>query len=169
MAGGSLLKKAGLMIKSKPLRVLLVYYIFLGASAIVFALLKIHSFKFNYGGGQTEFNPIWIPTIIGGLVSLKLTLPPRSFKLFVIVYITLWVLRFTFLYIANNIGVVEISNRVYHFDLIIYNYYKNVSRLDTHLPFVLYWFINYLFTMVVKQQQEKKEEEEKINQEIENK
>lgn len=147
------------MIKSKPLRVLFCYYIFLGTFAVLFAVFKIHSFKFSYGGGLTEFNPIWVPTIIGGLVALKLTLPPRSFKLFVIVYTILWILRFTLLYIANRVGEVTISNRVYHFDLIIYNYYRNVSRLDTHLPFVLYWFINYLFTIVVKQQEKKTEME----------
>ncbi len=142
-------------IKSKPLRVLMIYYVFLGASAIIFALLNIHSFRFDYGSRQTEFNPIWIPTIIGGLVALSITLPPRSFKLFVIVYSILWILRFTLLYFANQIGEVHVSNRTYRFDLIIYNYYKNVSRLDTHLPFVMYWFINYLFTIVLKQQEDK--------------
>ena len=140
--------------KLKPLKVLLIYYIFLGAVSLLFSLLKLHSIHFNYGGKLTEFNPIWIPTIIGGIIALKLTIPLRSFKLFVIVYIILWILRFTLLYIGNKLGEVTILNRTYHFELIFYNYYKNVSRLDTHLPFVLYWFINYLFTIVVKQQQE---------------
>ena len=145
-------------IKSKPLRVLMIYYLFLGTCAVVFALLKWnHSIWFPYGGRQTEFNPIWIPTIVGGLVALKITLPPRSFKLFVIVYIILWVLRFTLLYFANQIGEINFLNRTYRFDLIIYNYYKNVSRLDTHLPFVMYWFINYLFSTVLKQQEKKTE------------
>jgi hypothetical protein len=143
-------------IKSKPLRVLMIYYLFLGANAIVFAFLKWnHSFWFKYGGGYTEFNPLWIPTIIGGLVALRLTVPLRSFKLFVIVYTCLWVLRFTLLYFANQIGEINFLQRTYRFDLIIYNYYKNVSRLDTHLPFVMYWFINYLFTIVIKQQEDK--------------
>lgn len=143
-------------IKSKPLRVLMLYYLFLGTCAVIFAFLKWnHSIWFPYGGGLTEFNPLWIPTIIGGLVALRITLPSRSFKLFVIVYATLWILRFTLLYFANQIGEIQVSNRTYRFDLIIYNYYKNVSRLDTHLPFVMYWFINYLFTIVLKQQEGK--------------
>jgi len=134
----------------------MLYYLFLGTCAVVFALLKWnHSIWFPYGGRLTEFNPIWIPTIIGGLVALRITLPPRSFKLFVIVYIILWLLRFTLLYFANQIGEISFLNRTYRFDLIIYNYYKNVSRLDTHLPFVMYWFINYLFTIVIKQQDKK--------------
>lgn len=145
-------------IKSKPLRVLMLYYVFLGTCAVIFALLKWnHSLWFPYGGRQTEFNPIWIPTIIGGMVALRLTVPPRSFKLFVIVYSCLWILRFCLLYFANQIGEITVMHRSYRFDLIIYNYYKNVSRLDTHLPFVMYWFINYLFTIVIKQQEKKEE------------
>ncbi len=148
-------------IKSKPLRVLMIYYIFLGTSAIILALFKLnHSFWFPYGGRLTEFNPMWVPTIIGGIVALRLTVPPRSFRLFIIVYIILWMLRFTLLYFANQIGEINFMHRTYRFDLIIYNYYKNVSRLDTHLPFVMYWFINYLFTMVIKQQESKTEVEE---------
>lgn len=145
-------------IKSKPLRVLMLYYVFLGTCAVIFALLKWnHSLWFPYGGRQTEFNPIWIPTIIGGMVALRLTVPPRSFKLFVIVYCCLWILRLCLLYFANQIGEITVMHRSYRFDLIIYNYYKNVSRLDTHLPFVMYWFINYLFTIVIKQQEKKEE------------
>ena len=100
---------------------------------------------------------MWIPTMIGGMIALKLTIPARSFKLFVIVYIVLWILRFTLLYVGNKLGEVIIFNRPFQFNLIFYNYYRNVSRLDTHLPFVLYWFINYLFTIVVKQQEKEEE------------
>ena len=136
----------------------MLYYVFLGTCAVIFALLKWnHSWWFPYGGRQTEFNPIWIPTIIGGMVALRLTVPRRSFKLFVIVYTCLWVLRFCLLYFANQIGEITVMQRSYRFDLIIYNYYKNVSRLDTHLPFVMYWFINYLFTIVIKQQEKKED------------
>ncbi len=150
---------------SKAAKVLLAYYIFLGVTSLIFSLLKIHKIYFDYGGRPTEFNPIWIPTIIGGLVALKLTLPPRSFKLFVIVYIILWILRFTLLYVGNTMGEMKLFGRPYRFDLIFYNYYKNVSRLDTHLPFVLYWFINYLFTKVVKQQETKEEPKEEAPKE----
>ena len=142
---------------SKAAKVLIVYYIYLGLTSLVFSLLKIHSFFFDYGGNLTEFNPMWIPTMIGGMIALKLTIPARSFKLFVIVYIVLWILRFTLLYIGNKLGEVIIFNRPFQFNLIFYNYYRNVSRLDTHLPFVLYWFINYLFTIVVKQQEKEEE------------
>ncbi len=143
----------------KAAKVLLAYYIFLALVSLLFSLLNLKPIYFDYAGGGTEFNPIWVPTIIGGLIALKLTLPPRSFKLFVIVYTILWILRFILLYIGNKLGVVVLFDHPYHFEKIFYTYYKNVSRLDTHLPFVLYWFANYLFTIVIKQQQEKKEED----------
>ena len=48
------------------------------------------------------------------------------------------------LIIAAKIGLVTIMGRNFRFDLIIFNYYENVSRIATPLPFILYWFINYL-------------------------
>ena len=147
---------------SRAAKVLLSYYIFLGLISLVFSMLKLHTIKFEYGGGLTDFNPIWIPTIIGGLIALKLTLPPRSFKLFCIVYTILWILRFILLYIGNRMGEVVIFGRLFHFEKIFVTYYRNVSRLDTHLPFVLYWFANYLFTIVLKQQEKKEEPEENM-------
>jgi hypothetical protein len=140
---------------SKAAKVLLAYYIFLGVTSLIFSMLKIHKTYFDYGGKPTEFNPMWVPTIIGGLICLSLTVPLRSFKLFVVVYIILWILRWILLYIGNRMGETTVAGKNYHFELIFYNYYRNVSRLDTHLPFVLYWFINYLFTKVVKQQETK--------------
>lgn len=144
----------------KAAKVLLVYYIFLGASSLIFSLLRIESVYVNYAGRPMELNPMWIPIIIGGMIALKITIPPRSFRLFVLVYCLLWFLRFALLYAGNKLGQVTIFNRPYRFDLIFYNYYKSVSPLDTHLPFVLYWFINYLFTMVIKQQNKKEEDVE---------
>lgn len=141
----------------KAAKVLLVYYIFLGISSLVFSLLKIHSVHVNFANHPTELNPMWIPIIIGGMIALKVTIPARSFRLFVIVYCLLWFLRFALLYLGNKVGEVHIFGRPYRLDLIFYNYYRSVSPLDTHLPFVLYWFINYLFTMVLKQQDKKEE------------
>jgi hypothetical protein len=141
----------------KAAKVLLVYYIFLGASSLTFSLLKIRSLYVNFAGHPTELIPMWIPIIIGGMIALKVTIPPRSFRLFVIVYCLLWFLRFALLYIGNTLGEATIFNRPYRLDLIFMNYYRSVSPLDTHLPFVLYWFINYLFTIVIKQHDKKEE------------
>lgn len=135
---------------NKAAKVLLCYYLLLGICSLIFSWLNIHSLYYLYAGQKMEVNPIMIPTIIGGIIALKLTVPARSLKIFLIVYFGLWVLRFFLMYIANQIGEAHIFNRTYRFDLIIANYYRTVSRLDTHLPFVIFWFINYLFTVVLK-------------------
>lgn len=144
----------------KAAKVLIVYYIFLGLSSLIFSLLHIHSYYVPFAGQLTELNPMWIPTITGGIIALKLTLPPRSFKLFIIMYSILWILRFTMLYAGNKLGPVELFHHTYRLDMIVQNYYRTVSRLDTHLPFVLYWFINYLFTVATASGEEKENGEE---------
>jgi hypothetical protein len=70
------------------------------------------------------------------------------------------VIRITLLIIAAQIGLVSIMGRNFRFDLIIFNYYENVSRIATPLPFILYWFINYLLF-------DKKQEDTKSNDELE--
>jgi hypothetical protein len=110
-----------------------------------------------------ELDPMMIPTIIGGIIVLKYTVSPYSFKVFLIGYSALWILRIVLMYIAEQIGEATLLGRTYRFDLIIGSYYKTVSRLDTHLPFVLYWFITYLFTMVIIPET-KKDNEDKMEE-----
>jgi hypothetical protein len=95
---------------------------------------------------KTVISPMMAATVIGGIIALKYTVPLKSFYLFLLVYTCLWIFRFCMLYLANHIGVVTIAHRVFHFDLIIPSYYENVSRIGTPLPFIVFWFINYLFT-----------------------
>lgn len=144
----------------KAAKVLIVYYIFLGLSSLIFSLLHIHSYYVPFAGHSTELNPMWIPTITGGIIALKLTVPPRSFNLFIIMYSLLWILKYVMLYAGSKIGQVHLFNRSYRLDIIVQNYYRTVSRLDTHLPFVLYWFINYLFTVATASGEEKENGEE---------
>ncbi len=117
-------------------------------SLLIFSLIQNY-FKLNDAfltdGRIKAFSPMMLATIVGGLISLYITLPKSSFKIFIIVYGCLWVIRLVMLTLATNIGEVEIFNRPFRFDLIIPNYYENVSRLGTPLPFVIFWFINYLF------------------------
>jgi hypothetical protein len=117
-------------------------------SLLIFSLIQNY-FKLNDAfltdGRIKAFSPMMLATIVGGLISLYITLPKSSFKIFIIVYSCLWVIRLVMLTLATNIGEVEIFNRPFRFDLIIPNYYENVSRLGTPLPFVIFWFINYLF------------------------
>ena len=146
----------------KAIKPFIYYYLALGLFSLLFSLLKIGSYVYYYAGIKMELDPILIPTIIGGIIVLKYTVSSYSFKVFIIGYISLWILRIVLMYVAEQIGETTLFGRTYRFDLIIGSYYKTVSRLDTHLPFVLYWFITYLFTMViapdVKKDNENKEE-----------
>lgn len=144
--------------KNKAAKVLLGYYLFMGGCSLIFSWLHIYNYPFVYAGQKVEFEPILIPTIVGGFAALWLTVPLRSLKIFLLIYVCLWVLRITLLYAANTIKDVTIFHRLYRIDLIVNNYYKTVSRLDTHLPFVLFWFVNYLFATVLKQPAEQPEE-----------
>ena len=96
-------------------------------------------------GRIKAFSPMMLATIVGGVVSLYYTVSPKALKIFLIVYGCLWVIRIGMLYLANQIGIVIIGQRVFHFEIIIPNYYENVSRIGTPLPFIIFWFINYYF------------------------
>lgn len=128
----------------KAALVLTVYLV----SLLLFSLIQNY-FKLNDAfltdGRIKAFSPMMLATIVGGIISLYITLPKSSFKIFIIVYGCLWVIRVIMLSFATQIGEVEIFNRPFRFDIIIPNYYENVSRLGTPLPFVIFWFINYLF------------------------
>ncbi len=145
----------------KAAKVLGVYLLALLVCSLIFSWLGFKNVFSNYGGGigGLELNIMTIPTIIGGIIALKLTVPLRSFKLFLVIYTILWCIRIILTYVGNQLGEVFIFGKPYHFDIIISNYYQTVSRLQTPLPFIIYWFINYLFTTIIKQQPEKKDPE----------
>ena len=135
----------------KAVRILFIYLLGLLICSLSFTWLHISQVVLSFSTSKldNELNIMLIPTIIGGLIALRMTIPAKSFKIFVLVYACLWVVRFAALYIGNELGEVHIFNRAYRLDLIIYNYYQTVSRLQTPLPFIIYWFINYLFTVAL--------------------
>ncbi len=142
----------------KAVKVLVIYLTGLLVCSVIFSWLHINQVLLNFSISKldNELNIMLIPTIIGGLIALRMTISVKSFKIFVLVYACLWVFRFIALYIGNQLGEVHIFNRAYRIDLIIFNYYQTISRLQTPLPFIIYWFINYLFTIIL-QTEEKKE------------
>ncbi len=131
---------------NKAAKVLLVYILALLVCSLILSWFNLNTYYFNFAGQQIALSPIMVPTIIGGIIALRFTIPPASLKIFLIVYFSLWVLRYLVLYIASQLGEVHLFNKVFRFDIIIGSYYKTVSRLETPLPFVIYWFINFLFT-----------------------
>ena len=128
----------------KAAKVLTVYLLFLLVFSFILSWLNLTDSFLNVGRIKA-FSPMMLATIVGGIVSLYYTVSPKALKIFLIVYGCLWVIRIGMLYLANQIGIVIIGQRVFHFEIIIPNYYENVSRVGTPLPFVIFWFINYLF------------------------
>ena len=127
-------------------KVLVIYLLSLLVCSLIFSWLNIRSSYLPMSEFRTVLSPMMAATVIGGIIALKYTVPPKSLYIFLLVYIFLWILRFCMLYLANYIGEATIFNKTFRFDLIIPNYYENVSRIGTPLPFIIFWFINYLFT-----------------------
>ena len=135
---------------SKGVKAFVIYILSLVICSFIFSWFNISSDFHNISGSLYQVKPIMIPTIIGGIIALKYTIPAKAFKIFLIVYFTLWALRFLVLFVAANIGDVHLFEKTFHLDLIIANYYKTASRLETPLPFVLFWFIYYFYTRIEK-------------------
>jgi len=133
---------------SKAVKVFVLYIVLLLICSLIFSWFNINSDFHNIPGSLYGVRLIMIPTIIGGLIALKYTVPAKPFKIFVMVYFSLWVVRYIVLFAANQIGTVFLFSKTFHLDLIIANYYKTASRLETPLPFVLFWFIYFFYTKI---------------------
>jgi len=127
-------------------KVLVIYLLSLLTFSLLFSWLGIRSSYLPMSDLKTVISPMMVVTVIGGIISLKYTVPAKTLNIFLLVYGFLWIFRFFMLFMANKIGTVIIWHRTFHFELIIPNYYENVSRIGTPLPFIIFWFINYLFT-----------------------
>jgi hypothetical protein len=130
----------------KAAKVLAIYLLILFSISILLSWFHLTSFFIPFIAPSIEVRTIMIFTIIGGIWALKLTVKPYSLKIFLFAYAGLWLLRFAVLYVANNVGEVYLFSRPFRFDLIVGNYYSTVSRLETPLPFVIFWLINYFFS-----------------------
>ncbi|MDN3658875.1 hypothetical protein QWZ08_24745 [Ferruginibacter paludis] len=93
-----------------------------------------------------------IVTMIGGLIALKYTVSFYSWKLFTLIYTSLWLLRLLLIFLGERIGTVLIWGREFRFNAIIGQYYDNASRIVTPWPFLIFWFINYLFASMQEKQ-----------------
>jgi hypothetical protein len=127
-------------------KVLLFYLLTLFVCSLILSWLNLTTFFITVNGKSVEVRTMMLITIVCGIWALKLTVKPHSLKVFLIVYTALWAFRFLVLAVANHIGEAHILGRAFRFDLIIGNYYATVSRLETPLPFVIFWLINYFFS-----------------------
>jgi hypothetical protein len=129
------------------------YILILIVLSLVFNSLAINNDFHNTHANQYSLRLITIPTIIGGFICLYFTIPSQLLKNFSYVYAIIWILRFALLFIAFQIKQVEIFGKTYHLNVIIANYYKNTSRLETPLPFLAIWLLYISYEKVIKKSQ----------------
>lgn len=131
------MKKAG--------QILIIYLVSLMLFSLFFSYIGIKNNIFDYNNLKIQISPIILVTIIGGIIALKYTVNKKAFKLFLLIYACLWIVRYMMIYTGNQLGEIYIGQRKFRFDLIVANYYENISRITTPLPFILFWFVNFLF------------------------
>ncbi len=140
----------------KAAKVLVIYLLGLLVCSLILKFFNISNFVNTVNDSRTTLlSPMMLLTILGGIISLKLTLSSKEFKVFLIIYASLWILRFLLIYLSDKINVVTIFNQSFHFEIIIPNYYSQVSRLATPLPFVTFWLVNHFFTKIFLQNSNK--------------
>ena len=127
-------------------RILLIYLSSLLLFSLLFSLAGITNFSWNIFKLKIAVSPMTMLTVAGGIISLKYAVSPQSLKLFLKIYFCLWILEYLVIYTGNQIGEVFLRNRSYRFDLILKYHYENYTRLNTPLPFITFWFINYVFS-----------------------
>lgn len=143
---------------NKAFRVLILYSLVLLACSFVFNYFGINA---DYGGLSYAVNPIIIPTIILGIIALRILIPSKPLKIFLIVYFSIWALRFLLIFLGKEVGILNIFGAKFRIDLIIANYYKTASRLETPLPFIIFGFIYYLYTLIINKNAQPQQNEEK--------
>lgn len=143
---------------NKAFRILLLYSLVLLACSCVFNYFGINA---DYGGLSYAVNPIIIPTIILGIIALRILIPSKPLKIFLIVYFSIWALRFLLIFLGKEVGILNIFGAKFRIDLIIANYYKTASRLETPLPFIIFGFIYYFYTLIINKDTQPQQNEEK--------
>lgn len=129
----------------KPLPVLLIYLTCLLFFYLVLWWLGIADWKYLIAG-KLPLTAFFIVAAVGAIIALKFTVSVASFRLFLYVYGALWALRLLILYIGTKMGPIHLGNKAFDIPAILTNYFTFVFRLDTPLPFMFFWLIDYLFT-----------------------
>lgn len=134
----------------KAVKIFVAYILFLVACSFVFNKFNISSEHFTSDASIYSLRLIIVPTIIGGILALKYLVSPKTLRIFLVIYASLWALRYLFLFLGEQLGEVYLFNKSFRFDLIISSYYRTISRLETPLPFIIFWFIHYIFSKLEK-------------------
>ena len=130
----------------KAVKVLAVYLSGLLVFSLIFSWLGITNFNTTLLHNTISIQPLMFLTIAGGIWALWVTVTPGAFKIFILIYCLLWIVRFFILYLASHFAVINLFNHSLNFYIIVNNYYAQVSRLATPLPFVIFWLVNHYFS-----------------------
>jgi len=128
----------------KALPVLLIYLACLMLFYLMFRWLEILNWEYLIAD-KIPLTALFIVAAIGGIIALKFTVSPASFRIFLYVYGGLWLLRLVILYLGTKMGAVQLGNKAFDIPAILTNYITFVFRLDTPLPFMFFWLLDYLF------------------------
>jgi len=128
----------------KALPVLLIYLACLMLFYLMFRWLEILNWEYLIAD-KIPLTALFIVAAIGGIIALKFTVSPASFRIFLYVYGGLWLLRLVILYVGTKMGAVQLGNKAFDIPAILTNYITFVFRLDTPLPFMFFWLLDYLF------------------------
>jgi len=128
----------------KVIPVLLIYLGCLLAFYFIFRWLGIADWEYLIAG-KIPLTALFIVAAIGGIIALKLTVSPASFRIFLYVYGGLWLLRLLTLYVGTKMAAIQPGNKAFDIPAILTNYITFVFRLDTPLPFMFFWLVDYFF------------------------
>jgi hypothetical protein len=130
---------------AKPVKVLMIYLFSLFAISLVLSWLKWTKFYIPLHGHKLEIETMMFFTIAGGIIALRKLVSSRALKVFLVIYVCLWLIRFGIIYLSFVVKDINVLGRVFHVDIITPSYYNTISRLATPLPFIIFWLINSLF------------------------
>jgi hypothetical protein len=124
--------------------VLLIYLFSLFVFYFISRWLHIANWEYTIAD-KIPITALFIVATIGAVIALKFVVSPASFRIFLIVYSALWMLRLLILYMDNKISPIQLGNKAFDISAILTNYFTFVFRLDTPLPFMFFLLIDYLF------------------------
>lgn len=123
---------------------LIVYFITMLIFLLLYGWLGIDVIHFRIEG-KIDLSPLLITLIVGGLVVLKYTTSSKTFYLFLIIYLSLWAIRFALLFIGQHFGPVQVGHGKFDLASILYNYLVFIFKLEKPFPFIVCWLIDYAF------------------------
>jgi hypothetical protein len=129
----------------KTFSILLIYLLFLLLFYFISRWLGLADWEYIIAK-KIPITALFIAAAVGGIISLKFAVSPASFRIFLILYSALWVLRLLILYLGTKMGAIQLGNKAFDIPAILTNYFTFVFRLDTPLPFMFFLLIDYLFT-----------------------